>query len=229
VPVLRILCAEDNAIGRRMTSEVLTRAGHQVDLARTGTEAVTLATGHQYDVVLMDLEMPEMDGFTATARIREAHQRTGWHVPIVAVTAHATPGDRARCLDAGLDGYLSKPFSAAELMTSIATVLGAAPGRPHVAAPAPTTELRELLIAEYEAKRQLIGDAMAGGRFGRVTILAHELKSAMAVLHAGAPYQAADALERAAADPDAASAAEAWAALVTHLERLVAVLRENGD
>ena len=226
--MLRILCAEDSAIGQRMTSELLKRAGHQVDLARTGTQAVALATAQQYDVVLMDLEMPEMDGFTATARIRETHQRTGRHVPIVAVTAHATPEDRARCRDAGLDGYLPKPFSAAELMTSIASALGTAPGdRSDAVTPALTAELRELLIAEYDAKRNLIGDAMAGGRFERVTILAHELKSAMAVLHAGAPYQAADALERAAADRNAASAAEAWAALAAHLERLAAILREK--
>jgi CheY-like chemotaxis protein len=171
--------------------------------------------------------MPEMDGFAATAAIREAHQRTGRHVPIVAVTAHATPADRARCRDAGFDGYLPKPFSAAELMTSIASVLGAAPDQSRAATPAITAELRELLIAEYDAKRHLIGDAMAGGRFKRVTNLAHELKSAMAVLHAGAPYQAADALERAAGDGNAASAAEAWVALATHLQRLAAALREH--
>ena len=225
--MLRILCAEDSAIGQRMTSELLQRAGHHVDLARSGTEAVALATAQQYDVVLMDLEMPEMDGFTATARIREAHRRTGQHVPIVAVTAHATPEDRARCRAAGLDGYLPKPFSAAELMTSIASALGAAPGPSPGASPAITAELRELLIAEYDAKRLLIGDAMAAGRFEAVTVLAHELKSAMAVLHPGAPYQAADALERAAAERNAGSAGEAWAALAGHLQRLVAVLRED--
>jgi CheY-like chemotaxis protein len=226
VPVLRILCAEDSAIGQRMTSELLRRAGHRVDLARTGTEAVALAIVHPYDVVLMDLEMPEMDGLTATARIREAHERSGDHVPIVAVTAHNSPEDRARCRDRGLEGYLPKPFTAAELMTTIASVLGQSPDASGVAGPTITPELRALLIAEYEAKRALIEAAVAGRRFKAVTMLAHELKSAMAVVHGGAPYQAADALERAAADRDAASFTQAWAALSTHLERLVTVLRQ---
>jgi CheY-like chemotaxis protein len=223
--VLRILCAEDSAIGRRMTGELLRRAGHQVDLARTGTEAVALATTQRYDVVLMDLEMPEMDGLTATSRIRETHQRTGHHIPIIAVTAHNTAPERERCRAAGLEGYLSKPFTAAELMTSIASVLGGSPEASALAGTAITPELRELLIAEYETKRTLLEEAIARSRFEVVTALAHELKSAMAVAHAGAPYQSADALERAAVDRNPAASLQAWAALTMHLERLVAVLR----
>jgi len=224
--VLRILCADDSAIGQRMTGELLRRAGHQVDLARTGTEAVALAGAQPYDLVLMDLEMPEMDGLTASSRIRDTHQRTGRHVPIVAVTGHNTPEDRARCRAAGLEGFLPKPFTAAELMTSIASALGESLVVSGVAGPAITPELRELLIAEYEGKRRLIEDAMASSRFEAVTVLAHELKSAMAVAHAGAPYQSADALERAAADSNAGTSAQAWAALTTHLDRLLAVLRQ---
>jgi two-component system sensor histidine kinase/response regulator len=224
--VLRILYADDSALGQRMTGELLRRAGHQVDLARTGTEAVALADAHAYDVVLMDLEMPEMDGLTASARIRETHQGTGRHVPIVAVTGHNTPYDRARCSAAGLDGYLAKPFTAAELMTAIASALGRLPDPPRITGTPITPELRALLIAEYETKRRLIDAAMATNRFDAVSLLAHELKSAMAVVHAGAPYQSADALERAAADSNAETLAEAWAALTTHLERLVAALRQ---
>jgi signal transduction histidine kinase/DNA-binding response OmpR family regulator len=109
-PPLRVLLAEDNVINQRVAVGLLTKRGHDVTIAGTGAEALA-AIGHQaFDVVLMDGQMPEMDGFEATAAIRAAEQGTDRHLRIVAMTAHAMVGDRERCLAAGMDAYLSKPI-----------------------------------------------------------------------------------------------------------------------
>ena len=111
---LRILVADDNLVNQRLISRVLEKCGHRVTLAGTGSEAVEAAREGGFDAILMDVEMPEMDGFAATARIRstEAGAR---RVPIIAMTAHAMSGDRERCLQAGMDDYLSKPIVTREL------------------------------------------------------------------------------------------------------------------
>jgi CheY-like chemotaxis protein len=89
--------------------------GHRVTLAEDGGAAVRAHAAGRFDAILMDVQMPEMNGFEATAQIREREKRTGEHVPIVALTAHAIQGDRDRCLEAGMDEYLSKPLNAAAL------------------------------------------------------------------------------------------------------------------
>ena len=112
---LRVLVAEDNAVNQRLASRMLEKRGHRVTLTANGLEAVeALANGH-FDLVLMDIQMPEMDGFEATAAIRTREKRDGTHVPIIALTANAMKGDRERCLAAGMDGYLSKPIVPREL------------------------------------------------------------------------------------------------------------------
>jgi CheY-like chemotaxis protein len=110
---LRVLLAEDNEVNQQLAMHMLTRFGHTVRLARTGIEALEALESEQFDVVLMDIQMPEMDGTTATAEIRrrEAEAADGRHVPIVAMTAHAMVGDRERFLSAGMDDYVSKPIS----------------------------------------------------------------------------------------------------------------------
>jgi CheY-like chemotaxis protein len=110
---LRVLLAEDNEVNQQLAMHMLTRFGHTVRLARTGIEALEALETEQFDVVLMDIQMPEMDGTTATAEIRrrEAEAGDGRHVPIVAMTAHAMVGDRERFLSAGMDDYVSKPIS----------------------------------------------------------------------------------------------------------------------
>jgi len=112
---LRVLVAEDNAASRRVVLSILERTGARVDLVRNGREAVDAFSRAAYDVVLMDIQMPEMDGFEATRRIRAHERDTGGHVPIVAITAHAMPGDRERCLAAGMDEYVTKPIRLADL------------------------------------------------------------------------------------------------------------------
>jgi CheY-like chemotaxis protein/HPt (histidine-containing phosphotransfer) domain-containing protein len=113
---LEILLAEDHAINQILALRLLERQGHRVTVAPTGRQVLAQLDQRPFDVVLMDLQMPEMSGFEVTAAIRQRERQTGAHVPIIAVTAHALPGDRKRCLDAGMDGYLAKPMQADQLL-----------------------------------------------------------------------------------------------------------------
>lgn len=116
---LHILLAEDNQINQRVAQTVLEKRGHTVALATNGREAIELFARERFDVVLMDVQMPEVNGFEATAAIRQQEQATALHIPIVAMTAYAMKGDRERCLGAGMDAYISKPINAEELLRTI--------------------------------------------------------------------------------------------------------------
>jgi CheY-like chemotaxis protein len=112
---LRILLAEDNKVNQVVATGILRKLGHQVVVAGNGLEVLTLLDTMTIDLLLMDIQMPEMDGFAATAAIREREKITGGHLGIVALTAHAMQGDRERLLAAGMDGYMSKPIRTQEL------------------------------------------------------------------------------------------------------------------
>jgi signal transduction histidine kinase/CheY-like chemotaxis protein/ligand-binding sensor domain-containing protein len=112
---LRVLLAEDNLVNQRVAVAVLEKRGHHVTVVGTGTQAVDAVRRESFDLVLMDVQMPEMDGFEATAAIRTFEAPRGGRLPIVAMTAHAMKGDRERCLDAGMDDYLPKPLDVADL------------------------------------------------------------------------------------------------------------------
>ena len=120
---LQILLAEDNIINQRLAVRLLEKMSHTVVVASSGVEALELAGSQSFDLVLMDVQMPEIDGFTATAEIRKREQSCGGHLPIIAMTAHALKGDRERCLLAGMDNYISKPINAAELKDVIDATL----------------------------------------------------------------------------------------------------------
>ena len=109
---LRLLLVEDNPTNQKLTVRLLQRRGHQVEVAGNGQEAVGMLEDRRFDLVLMDVQMPVMDGMQATAAIRSREAETGGRVPIVAMTAHAMHGYRDRCLAAGMDGYISKPIQA---------------------------------------------------------------------------------------------------------------------
>jgi CheY-like chemotaxis protein len=121
---LNILMAEDNPVNQRVASRILEKAGHQVTLARNGVEALTKFTDGEFDLILMDVQMPEMDGLEATGHIRDIERPNGAHIPIVALTAHAMKGDVDLCIAAGMDAFLSKPIHAAELLDLVQRVHG---------------------------------------------------------------------------------------------------------
>jgi CheY-like chemotaxis protein len=112
VKKLRVLLAEDNAVNQKIASRFLEKEGHHVTLASDGRQALAALDRENFDVVLMDVQMPEMDGFEATAAIRARERDTGKRLPIIAMTAHAMKGDRERCLAAGMDSYIAKPITA---------------------------------------------------------------------------------------------------------------------
>jgi two-component system sensor histidine kinase/response regulator len=122
---LRILLVEDNAVHRIVATAILRQNGHTLVHAVDGVEAVEIASQESFDLILMDVQMPEMDGFEAARRIRLAEHKTGKHTPIVALTAHAMDGDRERCLEAGMDDYLSKPLKKADMLALLRQIAAA--------------------------------------------------------------------------------------------------------
>jgi two-component system sensor histidine kinase/response regulator len=181
---IRVLLAEDNAVNRRVATGLLEKRGCEVLLAANGKEALDILARETVDVIFMDLQMPEMGGLDATAAIRERERRTGGHVPIVAMTAHAMKGDRERCLDAGMDDYVSKPVRPSDLYAALERALpgsgvpmpravdrdAAAAGPRGVAAAAPAAASgaadeavvdREALLERLEGDLRLLAEIVA--------------------------------------------------------------------
>jgi signal transduction histidine kinase/CheY-like chemotaxis protein/ligand-binding sensor domain-containing protein len=118
-----ILLAEDHVVNKKLAMCLLEKHGHSVVVASNGREAISALETEAFDLVLMDVQMPEMDGISATVAIRESERGTGNHVPIIAVTAHAMKGDQERCLEAGMDAYVTKPIRVVELLAAIEQVM----------------------------------------------------------------------------------------------------------
>ena len=116
---LRILLAEDSLVNQKLAVALLEEEGHAVTVVTNGREACASVESGNFDLVLMDVQMPEMDGLEATARIRAREKQTETHIPIIAMTAHALKGDRERCLEVGMDAYVTKPIRADELLEAI--------------------------------------------------------------------------------------------------------------
>ena len=125
---LNILLAEDNPVNQKITTRMLEKLGHGITVVSNGREALDATVRHTFDLVLMDIQMPEMSGFEAAEAIRARESGTGKHLPIIALTAHAMDGDRERCLERGMDGYLAKPVRGAELSQVIGSLLSLAAG-----------------------------------------------------------------------------------------------------
>jgi CheY-like chemotaxis protein len=122
---LRILLAEDSVINQRVVLGFLKLQGHHVHVVNNGREALAALETDPFDLVLMDVQMPEMDGYEATAAIRERDRQSGRHTPVVAMTASAMKGDRERCLEAGMDDYIAKPITSRQLSRAIDAIRSA--------------------------------------------------------------------------------------------------------
>jgi CheY-like chemotaxis protein len=139
---LRILLAEDNAVNQKVALRLLQKIGYRADVAANGLEVLEALRRQPYDLVLMDVQMPQMGGFEATAVIREKEKATGAHLPIIAMTANAMQGDREKCLEAGMDDYVSKPVHLKELIKALSKY------QIHEAGPSTTAVMAELTELE---------------------------------------------------------------------------------
>jgi signal transduction histidine kinase/CheY-like chemotaxis protein len=243
---LRILLAEDNAVNRELTLRILSKRGHSVAVVANGKLAVEELEKQPFDVILMDVQMPEMDGFEATAAIRRSEAVTGTRIPIIAMTAHAMKGDRERCLAAGMDGYISKPVQPEELL-KITEALAADAGPLDTAEePAHTVMDRSLALARVDGDEALLADlaklfceespkmmaavqeAVSARDAERLQRAAHSLKGAVATLAAQRAFDAALRMERLGRAGDLADVDKAYAVLESQIERLRSVLETLG-
>jgi CheY-like chemotaxis protein/HPt (histidine-containing phosphotransfer) domain-containing protein len=159
-PGLSVLLAEDHPVNQKVAVRMLEGLGHSVVVAHDGAQALRALRSRDFDVVLMDVQMPEMDGFEAVRAIRAAEAGTARRLPVLALTAHAMQGDRQRCLDAGFDGYLPKPVRRAELEEALAAIVardrgpagdGDDPGPPAPPEAADSPDAARLLAALEDA------------------------------------------------------------------------------
>src|SRR5213083_880997 len=218
---LRVLLAEDNVVNQQVATAMLVKRGHQVDVVGNGREAVDAVGARDYDLVLMDIQMPEMDGFTATEAIRALPR--GRTLPIIALTAHALSGERERCLERGMTGYLAKPFKAHDLFAAIEGRTGATADT--AAAPAPPVDLAAFRGTMREAgaeaavdgilmtfastlpqRLEALAEASRGGEAEAIQRAAHAFRSAAATIGAHRLAQLLEAMEASARSGEVARA-----------------------
>jgi two-component system, sensor histidine kinase and response regulator len=208
---LRVLLAEDNAVNTRLATAILEKHGHIVVPVRNGREALAAAHRGAFDMALMDVQMPDMDGFQATAAIRDAEKGTGRHLPIVALTAHALKGDREVCLAAGMDAYLAKPIRALELLAVIDQLsVGAAEPPPDYTGDEPS--FADEILARVEGDRNLLAELVDLFRADSGRILS-DIRRCVEAGDAKGLEQAAHAMKGSVGNFGAGAAAEAALAL----------------
>ncbi|MFN4260621.1 MAG: response regulator [Gemmataceae bacterium] len=237
-----ILLAEDNAVNQRLVLRLLEKRGHRVTVVTNGREAVTAAQQQAFDLILMDVQMPELDGLEATAAIRaweRQHQQP--RVPIIALTAYAMIGDRERCLRAGMDDYLSKPIQAAALYEALDRLVKG--GAEIESANAPLLDrgailahvgndeqlLREILTLYQQDSARILADMRAAidqHDPKRLQLAAHTLKGSLGLLGAHAAHAIAQQLEMRGRDGMMDDARILYLALEEHLDQLQPVLSQ---
>jgi signal transduction histidine kinase/CheY-like chemotaxis protein/tetratricopeptide (TPR) repeat protein len=237
----RILLVEDGVVNQQVASRLLEVRGHRVTIVSNGREALQTLQNSSFDVVLMDVQMPEMDGYETTAAIRRRESQTGGHVPVIAMTAHAMKGDRERCLAAGMDGYLTKPIHAQTLYETVEAIRADVAPAEHDEAEKPDTEgvldwqaavdrlggrtdlLEQMVVLFFtECDKSLleIRAAIDAQDAVRTLRLAHMLKGTLNCFAAHGAALAALRLELMGQQGNLAGADEAYAELVSHLERV---------
>jgi PAS domain S-box-containing protein len=240
----RILLAEDNLVNQQLVTRMLASRGHTVEVVCTGVEVLSALEHHAFDLVLMDIQMPAMDGFEATAAIRAREKTTNHHIPIVAMTAYAMRGDREKCLDAGMDAYVSKPMTAAVLFATIDRLLvGELDQTMPVVEPAvdlsktlETVEGDKALLAElvrvfnhgHRARVAEVREAIARREDKRLERAAHALKSEVGLFGAQTAYRLADALETMGREGHLKDAPHILQEFERELERIIAFFEQAG-
>ncbi len=250
---LSVLLVEDNPVNQRVAEKMLVARGHSVRVAANGREALTILERWRPHVVLMDVQMPVMNGFEATAAIRSSEAHGTSRLPIIAMTAHAMEGDRERCLAAGMDAYITKPVSAATLIeaveglgeTSMSTTEGegsmspsqggSETGEPIIDRQAALervdgdtellSEIVDLFLSDVDALTDDIRQAVSAADASRIMRSAHRLKGSVATLAAPRATEAALRLENIGRSGDVNDAASAFAALEAEVGRLPQALK----
>jgi len=242
---LRVLLAEDNPVNQTLAMSILEKLGHKLQIVNNGREALERSQAEEFDLILMDVQMPEMDGLEATMAIRAAEASTGKHVPIVAMTAHAMKGDREKCLSAGMDGYLSKPIRIDELKRAMSGVEKTQNMRQSseqsafraigqlellldsvMGDRALLTEMAELWLADSAKQESQIQNGLDSGDAIMVQRAAHALKGSVGTFQACAAQDAANQLEISAKDADLVGARKAFERLSTQIDLVRQDLRQ---
>jgi two-component system sensor histidine kinase/response regulator len=244
---LQILLAEDNPINQKLATRLLEKRGHLVTVAANGKEALAALAERTYDLVLMDVQMPEMDGLEATRALREREKLIGTHQQVVAMTALAMKGDRERCMEAGMDGYLSKPIRQQELDELLENYAESKRTSPFSAATQSTenssvnaaellervdgdfafiTELAELFRTDYPRHLRTAREALSHQDVSAVERASHALKGALVNLAAGPASRMAQDLEANARSGDLSHAGPALQELEEELNRVVIQLEK---
>ena len=244
---LCILLAEDSIVNQKLAVGLLERHGHTVLVANHGKEAVAAIESQDVDLVLMDVQMPEMDGFEATKIIRDREKATGKHVPIIAMTAHAMKGDRDRCLNAGMDDYVAKPIRAKHLLRTIGAVLHSSDTGEKQVEPASASggavdwsealrcvggapdllkEVVETVLEELPDLVTAVRQAAAKQAAGELRAATHKLKGAIRYFGLTEAFKHALQLEEMGGREDLAKATPIVDALEREVERLTAILTE---
>lgn len=232
-----MLLAEDNPVNRRFVTVMLEKEGHVVEAVDNGRLAVDAARRETFDAVLMDVQMPEMDGIEATGIIRSDERTSGRHLPIIALTAHASDRDRQTCLDSGMDAYLTKPVRSDVLLSLLAEVTGESAEVTAAAAQDQTSETllrsvdgdRDLLVELTDLLRESapamladIREAVIAGDVRKVERTAHRLRGSVSLFRASDAVRTATTLEHMGRGGDMAGG-------LTHCDRLEDQVRDLLD
>ncbi|HEY7543627.1 MAG TPA: response regulator, partial [Blastocatellia bacterium] len=240
---LRVLLAEDNAVNQRLAFRLLEKRGHSVRVVADGREALESVEREHFDAILMDVQMPDINGLEATAAIREKERATGRHTPVIAMTAHAIKGDRERCLRAGMDGYIAKPIRPDELFEVLeslasdsiqslclrieqesldrAAILERMGGDADL-----LREAVSLFLEKHEKYMREIRDAIDCGDARRLEQAACALKGSLGNFHADEAMQAVSLLEEVGRSEKLDGAREALAEMERQIDRLKPALVE---